>query len=300
MKNRPSDLSELRPRSVTHERCHHVVLGAVQKPRRRIALFAAVSALALHLGGVAVAVAVSGPRTDPPKRHSQPLVVIDHVVDLTPPAPPVVEPPPPPPPVEQKAPPPRIKQKAPPPDKAPETPVAQPEAPPPPADAPEPVAPPSEPPPAAQAGQVVAADSNAAASFHIATGAGSGYAGGTTSASGTGAQANHTGQVGVGDGNGLSHARPPQLHSRNWPCGWPSEAEDLDIDETYVTVRASIAANGEVTDVEVISDPGHGFAKRASMCARSRVSFDPALDAAGNKIAGKTPPLRIKFVRDEE
>jgi outer membrane biosynthesis protein TonB len=277
-----------------------VVLGAVNKPRRRVALFAAVAALALHLGGVAVAVAVTGPRNDPPKRHSQPLVVIDHVVDLTPPPAPVVEPPPPPPPVEKKAPPPKLKQKAPPPDKAPEAAVAQPEAAPPPPDAPEPVAPPSEPPPAAQAGQVVAADSNSASTFNIATGAGTGYAGGTTSASGTGTKANHTGQVGVGDGNGLSHARPPQLHSRNWPCGWPSEAEDLDIEETYVTVRASISAAGDVTDVEVLSDPGHGFGKRASLCARSRVTFDPALDAAGNKVAGKTPPLRIKFVRDEE
>jgi protein TonB len=282
------------------ECCHHVVLGAVQKPRRRIALFASACALALHLGGVAVAVAISAPRNDAPQRHSQPLVVIDHVVDLTPPpARAEVEPPPPPPPVEPKTPP-RIKQKAPPPDKAPEAPVAQPEAPAPPPDAPEPVAAPSEPPPAAQAGQVVAADNNAPTSFQIATGAGSGYAGGTTSASGTGIKANHTGQVGVGDGNGLSHARPPQLHSRNWPCGWPSEAEDLDIDETYVTVRADISINGEVTDVEVMSDPGHGFGKRAALCARTRVSFDPALDAAGNKVAGKTPPLRIKFVRDEE
>jgi outer membrane biosynthesis protein TonB len=274
----------------------------VQKPRRRVALFAAASALALHLGGVAVAVAVSGPHSDPPRRQSQPLVVIDHVIDLTPPpAPPEVEPAPPPPPVEPKTPPPRIKQKAPTADKAPpETPVAEREAPVPPPAAPEPVAPPSEPPPAAQAGQVVAADSNAAAAFNVATGAGGGYVGGTTSASGTGTRANHTGQVGVGDGNGLSHARPPQLHSRNWPCGWPSEPDDLDLDEAFVTVRATVGANGEVTDVEVLSDPGHGFAKRAALCARSRVSFDAALDAAGTKVAGKTPPLRIRFVRDGE
>jgi len=281
------------------ERCHHVVLGAVHKPRRRIALFAAASALALHLGGVAVAVAVSAPRSDLPRRHSQPLVVIDHVIDLTPPAPPPEVEPPPAPPVEPKTPP-RVKQRAPSLDKAPEAPVAQPEAPPPPSDAPEPVAPPSEPPPAAQAGQVVAADSNAAAAFSIAAGAGGGYAGGTTSATGTGVRANHTGQVGAGDGNGLSHARPPQLHSRNWPCGWPSEAEDLDLDEAFVTVRATVAANGEVTDVEVLADPGNGFGKRAALCARSRVSFEPALDAAGSKVAGKTPPLRIRFVRDEE
>jgi protein TonB len=281
------------------ESCHNVVLGAVQRPRRRVALFAAACALALHLGGVAAAVAVSGPRSDSIPRHEKPLVVIDHIVDLTPPPPPPeAEPPPPPPP--PVVPPPRIKQKAPPPDKAPETPVAEPEAPPPPPDAPPPVAPPSEPPPAAQAGQVVAAEGNAPSAFNIATGSGSGYAGGTTSASGTGTKANHTGQVGVGDGNGLSHARPPQLHSRNWPCGWPSEAEDLDLEEAYVTVRAAVGANGEVTDVEVLSDPGHGFGKRASLCARSRVSFDAALDAAGNKIAGKTPPLRIRFVRDEE
>ena len=282
-------------RDDAHKPCD-IVLGAVQKTPRRVLVIAGILAGVLHLGGAAVAVALGSTAEKPVRKQSTPLVVIDHVIDLAPPAAPSLEEPPPPPPVEEKAPP-RAKQKAPAkPAQAPQQ-VAEPAPP----QAPEPEKPPSEPPPAAQASQVVAADHSAApGAFNIATGTGSSYAGGTTSATGTGTKANHTGQVGVGTGNGLSKARPPQLHSRNWPCGWPSEADDTELDEAFVTVRASIRADGVVEDVEVLADPGYGFGKRASLCARSKVKFDAALDAAGQPIAGKTPPLRIRFVRDEE
>lgn len=288
---------------VTREQPHDVVLTSVQRPARRILMVAIGAAAVLHVGAAAAAVSFAGKHTAERAVHKvEPLLVIDHVIDLNPPTlaePAAVEPPPPaPPPVEK--PPPKLKHKVV--DKAPEAPVAQPEAPPPPPEAPEPATPPSEPPPAAQTGQVVAAQNNAPspAAFAIATGAGAGYVGGTSSGSGTGAKANHTGQVGVGHGNGLSRARAPQLRSRNWPCGWPTEADDLDLEEAVVVVRADIGADGSVANVEVLSDPGYGFGKRAAWCARSKVSFDPALDAAGAPIAGKTPPLRIVFVRDEE
>jgi len=273
-----------------------IILGAAHPAPRRWLAIAAGVALLLHVAGAAAAIKMGvADRTKTTHEKAAPLVVIDHVIDLNPPE---VAPPPapeaPPPPVEKA--PPRIKQKAPV-EKAPVAPAPKEVAPP---DAPEPEKPPSEPPPAAQAAQVVAAEGNAPAAFAIATGSGSSYAGGTTTAHGTGTSANHTGQVGVGNGNGLSKARPPQLHSRSWPCDWPAEADDLDSDEEFVTVRVSIAASGAVQDVEVLSDPGHGFAKRASLCARSKVTFDPALDAAGQPTAGKTPPVRIRFVRSEE
>ena len=277
-----------------------IVLGAARRSPRRIAVFAGVAALVLHLGGAAVAVALGSSREMPVRRESQPLVVIDHVIDLDPPA--VAEPEAAPPaPVEPPVPPPRSRQKAPPVAPTPE-PVAPPQAEQAPPDAPEPEAAPSEPPPLAQAAQVVAAASTAesAPAFAVASGTANAFAGGATAASGTGTKANHTGQAGNGTGAGYSKARPPQLHSRNWPCGWPSEADDLDADEAFVTVRASIRADGSVEDIEVLSDPGHGFGKRAALCARSKVSFDPALDAAGQPSAGKTPPLRIRFVRSEE
>ncbi|MDB4975582.1 MAG: hypothetical protein JWN48_3923 [Myxococcaceae bacterium] len=282
-----------------------IILCAAERSPRRLAIVAAVAAALLHVGG-AVALALQSSSERPPIKKSQPLVVIDHVIDLDPPklaqpAPPPAAPAAPARDVE-KAPPPAPRSK---PKPAPvaDKPAAQSEvervAPP---EAPEPAKAPSEPPPAAQAGQVVAAaaGAQAPAAFGIATGAGPSFAGGATTAQGTGTKANHTGQVGVGDGNGLSKARPPQLHSRSWPCGWPSEAEDLDADEVLVTVRASIGADGSVQDIEVIDDPGNGFGKRASLCARTKVRFDPALDASGQPVAGRTPPLHIKFVRDGE
>ncbi|MDB4987733.1 MAG: hypothetical protein JWN04_2911 [Myxococcaceae bacterium] len=282
-----------------HTKPCEIILGAARRTPRKVGLLAGVAAALLHVGGAAAAVALGGTHEQPASKKSQPLVVIDHVIDLDPPKLAEPEPPAPPaPPQEDRAPPPRSKPRTAPVAKAAEPPAAE-QAPP---AAPEPVKPASEPPPAAQAAQVVAAlpAAEAPPAFAIATGTGQAYAGGTTSASGTGAKANHTGQVGVGEGSGLSRARAPQLHSRSWPCGWPTEADDLDLDEAFVTVRASIGADGSVLDVEVVSDPGHGFGKRAALCARTKVRFDPALDAAGNPTGGKTPLLRIRFVRDEE
>ncbi len=272
---------------------YEVVLGANGRMPRHFA-YAGALALTLHVGGGAAVLTLGGEHAPIEKRRSQPLVVFEHVVELEAPPPPKIEPPP------QEAPPPRAKAKAVPPPVAPapepvaETPPPQPEAPEPP-----PEAPPSEPPPAAQAGQVVAAETNSPASFQVVTGTGNSYAGGTTISQGTGSKANHTGQIGIGEGNGLSRARAAQLRSRNWPCGWPPEAEDLDIEESYATIRAAVRADGSLGDVEVLSDPGHGFGKRAVWCARTRVKFDPALDAAGRAIDGTTPPLRVHFVREE-
>jgi outer membrane biosynthesis protein TonB len=180
-------------------------------------------------------------------------------------------------------------------------PKAKPTPQPPEAKAPPPDVPESEPPPAAQAAQVVAADKTAEnqAAFNIATGQGNAYAGGTTSASGTGKEANHTGQVGTGTGTGVNHARGAMARTRDWPCGWPPEAEDLDIEEAFATVRVSVRADGTVSDVQVLADPGHGFGRRAVQCVKTKVKFDTALDAAGHPIDGSTPPLKVSFLREE-
>ncbi|HEY6881074.1 MAG TPA: hypothetical protein VI299_23775 [Polyangiales bacterium] len=281
-----------------HKTCD-VVLGAVVPPRRRVLCFAGVGALALHLGGAAVAIALAAGAETPPARKVKAMVVVDHVIDLTPPAPPAHEepppPPPPPPPLEKPAPKPKAKAPQDAPAEAP-----APEAPPVPENAPEPEKPPSEPPPAAQAAQVVAADQGAEGAFKVVSGSGNAYAGGTSSATGTGTQANHTGQVGTGNGNGYSKARAAQVASRNWPCGWPPEAEDLDVDQMFVTVKATIKPNGELGDIRVLEDPGYGFAKRVVWCARSKVRFDAALDRDGNPIEGETPPMRVKFERSDD
>jgi TonB family protein len=280
----------------SHKTCD-VVLEAVQRPRPGLLGMAAAGALVVHIGGAAAAFALSSHTERVAPRKSTPLVVVDHVIDLPPDPPKVEEPPPPPevePPKPKLKPPPKIKE-APKPEPVAE-PVAEP-TPPPPQDAPEPEKPPSEPPPAAQAGQVVAAEGPG--DFKITTGSGPGYAGGTTTATGTGTQANHTGQIGNGTGNGYSKARPPQLRSRNWPCGWPEEAEELDLEHVAVTVRVKVNADGSLADVTVLKDPGYGFGKRAVWCARTKVRFDPALDPNGQPVAGETPAINVHFERDD-
>jgi hypothetical protein len=142
-----------------------------------------------------------------------------------------------------------------------------------------------------------AASASTAPSFAIATGTGSSYAGGTSSSQGSGTQANHSGQVGVG--NGAARARAAQLRTRNPPCGWPPEAEDSDLEEAFVTVRATIQPDGSASAVELLSDPGHGFGKRIQWCIRTKMKFEPALDGAGKPVAGSTQPFRVRFVRDE-
>ncbi|MET0343648.1 MAG: ferric siderophore ABC transporter substrate-binding protein [Polyangiales bacterium] len=265
-----------------------VVLGVAVRPRKRWALIGGVLAGAVHVGMGAAAFALGAPGSAPKK--VKPMVVVNHVVDLAPkveePPPPKVEEPPPPPP----PPPPKVKQ-----------PKAKPIPQPPEAKAPPPDVPESEPPPAAEAAQVVAADkaADSQAAFNIATGSGDKFAGGTTSATGTGKEANHTGQVGTGTGTGVNHARPPMLRSRNWPCGWPPEAEDLDVEQAFATIKVSVNPDGSLGDVQVIADPGYGFGRRAVQCARTKVKFDPALDAAGRPIAGTTPPLNVRFTREE-
>lgn len=292
-------------------RVHDIVLGtSTGGARSRVALYALSMAGVLHAGGVALAIGLShdaAPASSP--RTTEPIVMFEHVVELEPPLPPVVEPPPPtPPPVVAKPPPPKQraskpKERAPepPPESAPKPEPAVATAPP---EAPEPPPeqPPSEPPPAAQAGQVLAAAptaASAAPSFAIAAGQGQRYAGGTTSAGGTGTRANHTGQAGTGAGTGLSRAQPAALRSRSPDCGWPEEAEDSDLEEAFVTMRIALDAAGAVTGVELLSDPGYGFGRRMQWCARARMKFEPARDAAGNPVAGSTPPLRVRFVRDE-
>ena len=261
-----------------------IVLGAVRRPGRQGVIFGGVVAAVLHVGAGAMAFTmVNGERKAPP---AKPMVVVHHVVDLHPPPKEEEPPQPPPPPPEEVKAPPKLK-------------VKQPKAPPQPVKAPPPEAPDSEPPPAAQAGQVVAAEAPGPATFDIATGKGDSFAGGTTSSSGTGKEANHTGQAGTGTGTGHNYTRPPTLRSRDWPCGWPPEAEDTDLEEAYVTVRATVNADGSVPDVQVVADPGHGFGRRAVWCAKSKVKFDPALDATGKPISALTPPMRIHFIRED-
>ena len=258
-----------------------IVLGPPAPRRHRSALWALVATVSLH--GVAGALAYrawrDGARPPPPPERGQALQV-DHVVDLTPPAPPL-PPAPTPPPLPRAAPPARTARSA---NPAPREAPAR--------AAPEP----------AQAGAVVAAKAPAEpldfADFDMATGDAPRYAGGVTASRGSSATAVDTAAAGdrVGQGTGGTRARPVRLAARSWNCPWPKEADALRIDDQTVVIRVAVNADGEVTTTELVSDPGHGFGEAALACARE-ARFDTALDREGRPLAAISPPIRVRFVR---
>src|SRR5262249_33869663 len=174
--------------------------------------------------------------------------------------------------------------------------------------------PPPEPPApaAAQAGQVLTAPDEIAdfTDPGWVQGPNANFAGGVTHAQGTATTAVRNVNArpdGTPGGTGTAAAPPPPptpdrsraaglRGSSDWKCPWPSEADAEQIDDAYVTVEVSVGANGRATQVQVKSDPGHGFGREARMCAM-RETYQTALDHDGNAIAGQTKPFRIHFER---
>ncbi len=131
------------------------------------------------------------------------------------------------------------------------------------------------------------------------TGGASSYAGGVSERGGTSAIAVRDANArafGVGVGP-VDRSRPARLaDSTEWQCPWPAEAEAEQIDDASILVRVRVSATGEPTTVEVVNDPGHGFAREARRCAM-RKRYLPALDSAGNPVVGGTNSLNIHFAR---
>jgi protein TonB len=202
---------------------------------------------------------------------------------------------------------------------------APPPPPPPPAPEPEPQAKPEPepprvhheappPPPApAQAGKVLtqAPDPNEPVDLTgntIVTGNADAYAGGTTASNGTSTTAvrglaapggvpGGTGKPTAAPAAAVDRSRPPKLASdTEWSCPFPPEADSAQIDDTYVLLTVDVRADGSVSGVKVLQDPGNGFGREARRCAPSH-RFEPALDRDGTPIPGTTRPLRIHFSR---
>jgi periplasmic protein TonB len=212
--------------------------------------------------------------------------------------------------------------KAPPEPESPPPPPPE-EAKPEPKEAPPPVAraapkdePPPPPPAAAQAGAVLtkAPDPNEPVDLTggFVTGTGSSYAGGVTEQNGTSESAVYDRNAragGVPGGRGTAAAAPPPpppgpnlarearlSGSSEWKCPWPSEADAEQIDEAYVSVQVVTRADGTAERVTVLTDPGHGFAREARLCAL-REHYSAALDHDGNPIPGVTKAFKIHFER---
>lgn len=171
------------------------------------------------------------------------------------------------------------------------------------------------PPAAAQAGAVLTAPPNPNdvedLTNMFVSGNADTYAGGVTQAGGTSKDAVYNrnatkdGVVG-GTGNkpvpqgitgpGPDRSRGIQLAGgAEWHCPFPAEADQDQIDDAYATVSVNVGADGRVSGVTVVQDPGHGFGREARACAM-RESFLTALDRDGSPIAA-TKSFRIHFER---
>lgn len=125
-------------------------------------------------------------------------------------------------------------------------------------------------------------------------------AGGPGRPSGTGRGPGHgagdSASAPAGGGLAASLARPVALDQGAWACPWPEEADAQQVDEQTVVVRARVRSDGRAEGVEILSDPGFGFAEAARLCAL-RTRFEPARDARGRSVAASSPPIRVHFFR---
>ena len=172
---------------------------------------------------------------------------------------------------------------------------------------------------AAQAGEVLVRDSDDeqeeddddADDNTFVTGDAGAYAGGTTTSGGTSALAVRGSVVthgGVPGGSGTQAvaeksperdlSRPAWLDgSTSWDdCDFPGEAERDHVRNALVEMTVTVRPNGTVHSVDIVEDPGHGFARTASACALKH-KFAPAHDREGHNVWGTTRPFHVGFHR---
>jgi len=141
------------------------------------------------------------------------------------------------------------------------------------------------------------------------TGSASAYVGGTTSPKGTNPNAvrGTVSPSASGAASGASNGSPPTSpgpdRSRparvaggfEWQCPFPPEADGESIDHAIVTIRVHVDVSGEMERVDIVRDPGHGFAREAQQCAR-RKAWILALDRDGEPLKG-TVLIIVRFER---
>jgi protein TonB len=162
------------------------------------------------------------------------------------------------------------------------------------------------PPPAAaaQAAQMLTAGNEVVDfSDKFVSGKSTNYLGGVTAAAGTATQAvrdRNARADGIVAGNdtelNADRSRAPRLAGAAlWDCPFPDEADDAAIDHAIVTLRVAVSAEGSMREVDVLRDPGHGFAREARRCAQSK-RWEPGLDRAGQP-AGSVATVNVRFER---
>lgn len=157
---------------------------------------------------------------------------------------------------------------------------------------------------AAQAGEVLkASDEVIDFGDNFVEGKGTGYAGGVTDDNGTSTRAQR--DVGArGPGAPVVGVAPPEIDRSRparlaggsaWDCPFPIEADEAGIDNSVVSLRIEVAADGSVLSAVTTRDPGHGFGREARRCALSK-HWSAGLDRAGRPI-GSTIVVNVRFDR---
>lgn len=82
----------------------------------------------------------------------------------------------------------------------------------------------------------------------------------------------------------LSHPTSPPPHMDEVLLRYYPRAALEDELEGEVDVRALVGPEGRISQIEVLSDPGHGFAEACSSALRS-VRFTPPIDRAGQPVS---------------
>ncbi len=177
-------------------------------------------------------------------------------------------------------------------------------------------------PAAAQAGRALTAgeaSEDDVYDFTIVQGGGPRYVGGVTHARGTGQKATYDRNARVGGRGSEPAARtepapkpppkkqqkqqkpprepvPAQPMTRSWKCAFPAEADKFQVHFARVRLVVTVNEQGRAQSVQVLSDPGHGFADAARRCAL-RESYSPHRDGWGRSSTATTPPFTITFTR---
>jgi protein TonB len=113
-----------------------------------------------------------------------------------------------------------------------------------------------------------------------------------------GGRGSGTGEVKSTSGSpAVNRSRPAMPLSRNLSdCPFPPQADMAQVDRAVVDVTVTVDPSGRPTGASVAGDPGYGFGSQAKRCALA-MRYEPALNPAGDPIAGTTPTLRFRFNR---
>jgi biopolymer transport protein ExbD len=87
----------------------------------------------------------------------------------------------------------------------------------------------------------------------------------------------------------------PIEEAAKWQCPFPPFAERGGMKDANVLVKVNVDETGKASSVDVLEDPGGGYAKAAKDCAMEK-KYEAAKDDSGKTVKASTFPFWIHFV----